>query len=154
MTSETLANELVEAFGSFARRHPPMGRMDLFRGEMAIMHQLMNADKVGEQMLPSQLSDRLHISRPSVTTAIHSLEGKGYVERILSEKDRRRTIIRLTDEGRQFIESKHCEMKDRMHYLVDRLGLQDSAELLRLFRLSTDYIDEFDQQLRRRKGLC
>ncbi|TNM50178.1 MarR family transcriptional regulator, partial [Nocardioides albidus] len=48
----------------------------------------------------SRIGERLMVHPTSVTSAIDRLEAQGYVVRVPDEADRRRTLARLTPEGR------------------------------------------------------
>ena len=52
----------------------------------------------------SKIGERLMVHPTSVTSAIDRLEAQGYVERVPDEADRRRTLARLTAEGRETVQ--------------------------------------------------
>ncbi len=59
--------------------------------------------RLGELPL-GKLSDRLQVHRASVTNVIDKLETSGYVVRIAHAHDRRTTLARITERGRQVAE--------------------------------------------------
>ncbi len=54
-------------------------------------------------MTPSELGERLIVSRATVTGLVDSLERRGFVRRTPHEADRRRSLVELTEEGRQVL---------------------------------------------------
>lgn len=52
------------------------------------------------------LADNAEIASPTATRMLDSLERDGVVERRTSSEDRRRVVIRLTEQGRQTLESE------------------------------------------------
>ena len=50
-------------------------------------------------MTPSELGDRLIVTRATVTGLLDSLERRGYVRRLPHATDRRSLLVELTDEG-------------------------------------------------------
>ena len=51
-----------------------------------------------------KLSERLQVHRASVTNVIDKLESSGYVTRVAHEHDRRTTLARIAEQGRQVAE--------------------------------------------------
>ena len=52
-----------------------------------------------------ELSDAMHISPASVAVSLKSLERGGYVEKLPGEADQRRKAVRLTNKGREALET-------------------------------------------------
>jgi DNA-binding MarR family transcriptional regulator len=48
-----------------------------------------------------KITEKINRTQPTVTVLVDKLELLGYVKRIKSEEDRRVTIVRLTDKGKQ-----------------------------------------------------
>lgn len=96
--------------------------------------------------LPSQLSDRLAISRSKLSKNLTQLRGKGYVIQTPGTNDRRRMVTALTDEGKAFlrgIDSQHDELTDTARHVW-------SKEQQRQFAyLATSLIDALAQQRNR-----
>ncbi len=57
-----------------------------------------------EGLTHTELSELTAISGPSMTNRVGRLLEKGLVERVVSEKDRRSALVRLTREGRALVE--------------------------------------------------
>jgi len=55
-------------------------------------------------MTPSELGERLIVTRATVTGVVDSLERRGYVRRRPSESDRRSTVVELTDSGKDVVQ--------------------------------------------------
>ena len=56
-------------------------------------------------MTPSELGERLIVTRATVTGVVDSLERRGYVSRRPIESDRRSVMIELTDAGVQVVQT-------------------------------------------------
>lgn len=69
----------------------------LFQGEDRILYYLSTQNRA--DITPSELSERLHITRARATAAVQELERKQYVTRIRSQKDKRRIYLSLTEDG-------------------------------------------------------
>ncbi|MEK0316275.1 MarR family winged helix-turn-helix transcriptional regulator [Cohnella sp. 56] len=55
-----------------------------------------------EKMTVSQFANLLNVSLPAVTNLSGKLVRKGFVERVVSEADRRQVFLKITDAGRDF----------------------------------------------------
>jgi len=67
---------------------------------------------------PSDIAERMEVSLPTVSSTLGVLERRGWIERTADEADRRRVVLRLTTEGRDF-----------MRAVLDR-GIEQLAEVL------------------------
>ncbi len=83
---------------------------------------------------PCQLSQRLLISRPSVTGLLDTLERKGFVERLPHADDRRRVLVSLTDAGRELLESHFATHYREMNATFAGLTENEKATLVSLLR--------------------
>lgn len=75
------------------------------------------------QLSPSEIAERLILSRASVTSLLDSLEKRGYVRRTAHPDDRRMLLIELSDKGRRvahdFRKVVHRHQKEWMGILSD-----------------------------------
>jgi DNA-binding MarR family transcriptional regulator len=72
-------------------------------------------------LIPSQLSERLMMSRAGMTSRLDRLEAAGLVERRLDPADRRSFRVGLTDKGRAAIDAAFTEHVTRFARLADHL---------------------------------
>ena len=62
-------------------------------------------EEVGHPITISQLARLLVLESPSVTTMVDRLSERGLVERTGDPKDRRKTLVRFTQEGKRLLKS-------------------------------------------------
>lgn len=111
-------------------------------GGMAVMRTvaLHNIEK-GEGIRISEIAQALGIAAPTVTQFITGLEKSGWVERRMSERDRRSVMVFLTEEGRQ----KHLKFEQDLLKMFEGLALSlgkvDSAHLVRTMTLAFEYFE-------------
>lgn len=60
----------------------------------------------------SELAGLLHILPPAASRSIKSLEEKGYVRRYVNAKDRRNTMVEITEEGKAVFEEANRILDD------------------------------------------
>lgn len=82
-------------------------------------------------MTLSELAGIMGHSLPALSQRISLLEGMGYVERVPNPSDRRVTGLRLTPEGLQLLESARDDFVRKLDFVMERLGPQGAADLLR-----------------------
>ncbi|MDI9441274.1 MAG: MarR family transcriptional regulator [Firmicutes bacterium] len=105
---------------------------------MYLVHNLPS-DSVGMQ--PSELGERLRLTRPTITTMVNGLEGKGYVVRLNDEEDRRVVYVRPTESGMELVREAQANFATNIGDLIDYLGEGDSQELLRIMKRVRQFMD-------------
>ena len=99
------------------------------KGEAFVLHILSQTQ---DAALPGQLCGATRTSSARVAATLGSLEQKGYVTREIDPADRRRILVRLTDEGRRAWETMYGDMRGCLEGTLRALGEDDTRELLRL----------------------
>ncbi len=102
----------------------------LFQGEDRILYYLSTQNRA--DITPSELSERLHITRARATAAVQELERKQYVARIRSQKDKRRIYLSITEDGTSYIRHRVESAQNQSRELLAALGESDAAEMIRL----------------------
>jgi DNA-binding MarR family transcriptional regulator len=82
-----------------------------------------------------ELSKETLLGKSTLTTMLKRLEGEGHIHRISSEKDRRKTLIKLTKKNRK-LQEKYVQVSTEMNDLFYH-GLTDQEK------------EEFDRYLER-----
>lgn len=80
-----------------------------------------------------KIGSRLFIHPTSVTSAVDGLERLGYVERVPHPVDRRTTLVRITQAGRELVERTTPEVQ-ATRYGLGALTEEEAAEIVRLLR--------------------
>ena len=84
---------------------------------------------------PSEIAEHERISGPAVTRIITSLTDLGYVAREPHPEDRRRAVISLTDQARQWIEADRERRNDWLRGRLVELGDDERETLLAAGRI-------------------
>lgn len=98
------------------------------KGEIALMIYISNHDNVS----PGQLSEVLKVGSGRVANALKNLEKKDYIIRKNANDDHRKTIIFLTEKGKNFVTKSKEEGRKNIFSIYDALGEEDSEHLLRI----------------------
>lgn len=83
---------------------------------------------------PCVISERLLVSRPSVTGLLDTLQSKGLILRLPHPADRRRLLIELTDEGMGLLEEHFATHYTEQERLLAGLTPDERATLVGLLR--------------------
>jgi DNA-binding MarR family transcriptional regulator len=94
-------------------------------------------EEVGHPITINQLARLLILESPSVTTMIDRLSEHGLVERTRDPKDRRKTLVRFTQEGKRLLKSIRepgQQLHDEMFDVLTDEERQVLRAILRKFR--------------------
>lgn len=125
----------MEAFSQMA---------EFLQGELYLLKFLaINRD---QEFNPSELSEKLHMSRPRITTAISALRKKNYVTTELDEVDRRRLKIKATENGIAFVMEKQKKVEENFDLFISGIGEKDTLELIRIVDLAAEIMGNKDNK--------
>ena len=86
------------------------------------------------ELTPTELARHRMITSGGMTAALDRLEDKGMIVRVPNPNDRRGSLVRLTERGREVIDASMKLHADVEHQLVASLDKQDAADLQRILR--------------------
>ena len=109
------------------------------RTETEILFLLFIED--GEKSEPALLADRLHVSRQTMTGLLDRLESAGYVSRHAHETDRRRKVVRLTDEGLRVVRTVGGRALRRDAGLIATFPKREVSDTLALMERLCDKVE-------------
>lgn len=128
MANSQLSEELNRLLYSL---RPKPGESDLSLGEHMIMTAIRQSrHEFPEGITPSVLAERLGLSRPAITPQLNGLERKGRILREADPKDRRRILVRPSQDCGQFREGRLAKIEARLSVL----NPQEQETLLALLR--------------------
>lgn len=140
MDSET-AQRLINTFMQFRRSRWHEKKIAGFNPSefkiMSVLNQGMKENSDG--MKVSEISERLHVTPPTVTQLINSLEKEELVERTIDPNDRRSVNVRLTGKGIEVTRQAREAFKETFLGLIDYLGEEDSDKLAELLSKVNEY---------------
>ena len=106
------------------------GIRDILSGENSFLLLLLSCSS--SPLTASFMAERLNITKGRITALISSLLDKEDIEITLDMKDRRKTLIRLTEKGRNRIETKIDEVNEKLEYLIRALSIEEVNVLLNI----------------------
>jgi DNA-binding MarR family transcriptional regulator len=92
--------------------------------------------------LSTIIQEQLHITKPAVSMQLKTLERKGLIERAVNPDDLRRFDFKLTQRGQQIARHLRCGVDNRLQHLIEKMGVKDLRELLRLLNKMMDIMQD------------
>jgi DNA-binding MarR family transcriptional regulator len=80
------------------------------------------------------LGEAVSLDRSTTADVIERLMKRGFLERTRDPKDRRRNVLRLTESGRELLDTIGPRSEAMNEHLISVLSPEDQAELIRLLR--------------------
>ena len=109
------------------------------RGEVGVLSYLV-FDK-GEATA-GELSEKLNVSTARVASVLNSLENKEYVTRKVDSLDKRKTLVVITEKGKELAISTKKEITDMLLKIIDEVGYDDIKEYVRILQKIRNVIDK------------
>ena len=106
------------------------GIRDILSGENSFLLLLLSCSS--SPLTASFMAERLNITKGRITALISSLLDKKDIKITLDMKDRRKTLIQLTEKGRNRIETKIDEVNEKLEYLIRDLSIEEVNVLLNI----------------------
>ncbi len=127
---------LAEAVRSVARKLREVSQETLAPWDITPSH--LRALRVLRRHGPmrlSELSDHLHIAPRSTTEVADALEARDLIRRRPDPRDRRATLVELTEHGGSVLEAIRAARGTDAEQVFGRLSPADRADLARILRL-------------------
>lgn len=87
---------------------------------------------INQKVKLTDIAKTLKVTLPAVTHKVNDLVDKSYLEKVPSAKDLRVIFIRLTENGKKYVESIRDDYYKPIEQLAIHLGEEDSKNLLRI----------------------
>ena len=101
MNSEEFQLRIHEIFACSRGKKFMNGMGEGTKGAIPTIIELHKAEFQGVELTAGDLSERFNVSTARIAVLLNTLEDKGFIQRYKSDKDGRKTFIRLTDQGRE-----------------------------------------------------
>ena len=101
---------------------------DLIHGELAALLHLKDAGTVSA----SQLAQALGVNTSRIAALLRQLENKEYIQRSVNVLDRRKTMVTITDTGREYVQSYKEKAQGFCRRLLEQLGEEVAETYVRI----------------------
>ena len=136
---EKLPEELYGVLADLLNRKSNIAILDSIRGEYGVLNCLCELD---EGASAGELCRRLHVVPGRMADILKRLEEKELIVRSRDDTDRRVVKACITAKGRQVSNEKRMLIREEYKGLFDKLGENDTRELIRLLKIVLAYYPE------------
>lgn len=110
-------------------------------GEIMVLYFIsMNVQDGDTGLMVSEISGKLNVTSPTITQHINSLEAQELVKRHADPADRRIVRIRLTDQGKAYIQRINEARLNMFVDLVNHLGEEESKQFADVMKKASEYM--------------
>ena len=141
MEFEELAKEFLMEFYRLGRLTQSKTISHSMKGEAFMLLYLLQK---GEGATPGELGRALKSSTARVAAALNSLERKNQVTRKTDQRDRRKVLVELTEEGRKKAEECRRIPEQMVTRLMERLGEEDARHMLHILKRINEIMPQMD----------
>lgn len=99
--------------------------------ELVVLNRLFSNDCAnGNSMCMSDIQNNLYISKPAVSQILNSLERKGYINRYIDTRDRRKIIVTATPAAEEVLEKSQTALDSKMERILSEFGEDNMIKLI------------------------
>lgn len=117
---------------------------DTHPAQAGCLHVLAHQDGISQ----SEMAERLHVSRPTVTTMLQKMEATGVIERRPDAHDQRLTRIYLTQAGKVLVARLDAVFAQLIRAGIGPMTENDRAELRRLLGILNENLTQAIEEAR------
>jgi DNA-binding MarR family transcriptional regulator len=146
--SQSVFRSMLRNFGLMRRTMEPFfaahGISGAQWGVLAMLH--MAARDGAAALRQTDISERLIIRPPSVTTVIDRLERMGLVKRQASAEDSRAKEVRLTAAGQELVERVLAKHGEKIREVLGGLSQEEQMDLKRLLDRFSEHLEALTEK--------
>lgn len=109
----------------FQKNRP--GLEHFLQGEMRVLTFVYRSGRV---MLPGEIAAAMNMTGGRVAGILRSLEKKGYILRQTDEKDRRRVLVTITENGAECVKNGAAALRQSLSELCSIMGEEQTEQYI------------------------
>lgn len=87
--------------------------------KLSYLYVLYAIHELGDEARVTDISRKMLISSPNITTLVNEMEKKGFVIRERSKKDKRVSYVTSTSEGKELLDNYYLQYKKEVAHSID-----------------------------------
>lgn len=88
--------------------------------------------KTNDEVIAGDLAKELHVSTARIATLLKKMESRALIRRYISNEDARKTVVILTEKGRNMVRKMDNNLIEGMMKLINEIGFEDMQEFIRI----------------------
>ncbi len=149
--SEEVNRFLVNVFHKILKREATMIGSGAFSGlslrEMHVIQEIVDAESAGESTRSGDIARRLDVTCGTLTSAIQSLEHRGFVRRCRDRADKRVVHLVITPKGREAHQLHMAFHADMVDSALEGLDEEEADALVRTLKRLDAYFQKPEDDL-------
>lgn len=98
---------------------------------------------------PSQLAQHMDVTLPTMSQKLTILENLGFIERINSTFDRRKTFVHITYEGKKIADESYQSFVDKISRASEKIG---EEKIRQLNELLEELLENLEEEIQKEEG--
>ena len=135
--------DTFEDLSRIERHHQTVMGIKKSEARILLCVEFLHTDKNCKKVNISEISKNLSITPPSTTEFVKSLINKGYLEKNISQNDKRSIEITLTESGKKIVKDLQSYFNSLFYGIIERLGKEQSDLLIELLTIVNNYFNEW-----------
>lgn len=131
MSDLDFVNSLIEEMKRTKPPKMPLDHVNDMQGANAIVAYLSNFK---DGISAGTLSDAMNVSTARIAVALNSLESKGIISRKTCDNDKRKVVVSLTEEGRDYSEKVEKGIRTKLLLITNELGQEEMTDFIVKFK--------------------
>jgi len=133
----------ADTIGMFCRLNMKVKRdLPIRASEMGVL--IYTSKQVGE-VTPLMISKFFKISKPSVTSMINTLLRLNYLEKTISMLDKRSYTLRITQKGRNLVNSTIDDYFKSIDALIEKMGINEFNNFIELLNKANGILEGIEE---------
>lgn len=102
---------------------------DFNKGEIGVLSYLAFEK---DEVYSGELSEKLNVSTARIASVLNSLETKNYIKREESLTDKRKTLVKITSEGKDLAYKTKEQIINKIAIIIQKLGYNKMLEYVKI----------------------
>lgn len=133
----------ADTIGMFCRLNMKVKRdLPIRASEMGV---LIFTSKQDDEVTPLMISQFFKIAKPSVTSMIKPLLRLSYLEKTISMLDKRSYSLRITQKGKNLVNSTIDDYYKSIDMMIEKMGLNEFNTLIELLNKANEILEEIEE---------
>ncbi len=148
-----LAIAFLECMRRVRRNHMGDVYQTLTSVEFSTLFSILKLQRQNNDANPrvSDLVEDLNASPQFISKTLRTLETKGYCQRVTDPANRRSTLVLLTEEGMNLLQSAQTRIFRFAEIVAERMGKEDMEEFIRLNHKCFDIVQDIASEFQKEK---
>ena len=87
-----------------------------------------------EEVIAGDLAREMKVSTARVAALLKGMEKHNLVTRTASPCDARKTVVKITSFGKEYLEEQEEQLLSRVEQIIEKVGLEEVKEFIRISR--------------------